>query len=510
MKPKRVMIVEDNAAVGIDIKRSLEKLGYDVPGIITSGEKAVVKVNELKPDVILMDIKLSAELNGIQAAQQIKKDHDIPVIYLTAHSEDYLIQQAKESKPFGFLIKPFQERLLYSTIEIALYMHKLEQELVSRNKRLENEVHDRIQAETKLKQYQQKLEQMVSERTSTLTSTINQLKQEIDKRCEIEDSLRIMHRAIESSTSAVAISDLDGIILYVNPIFVKLWDYDSETDIIGKQAFAYLTDPENVEIIIKALRNHGSWTGELVAKKKDGRQFHIHVSASMVHDEHHHPTNMTASIIDITELKTMEQQIKSSLKEKEILLREIHHRVKNNMQTIAGLITIQSNKVIDSISTQILQDVNERIHAMSVIHEKLYQSKNLADIELSVFITEIIGDLFMVYGIKSSKISLKIEIDNSSFALDTVFPLGLIINELVTNSLKYAFPANRIGELKITLFSTPKETSLIIKDNGIGMALDEFDKPKSLGLQLVKGWVQQLNGQIEIVSIDGTEFSIRF
>jgi len=212
------------------------------------------------------------------------------------------------------------------------------------------------------------------------------------------------------------------------------------------------------------------------------------------------------------ERKRMEEQIKASLREKEMLLREIHHRVKNNMQLISSLLRLQSRYIKDKKYIEMLKESQNRIRSMAFIHEKLYQSKDLANIDFNGYIKSLTDDLFRSYG-ANGKIALKTDIEGVSLGVDTAIPCGLIINELVSNSLKHAFPEDREGEIKIALRRTDRnEVELVVSDDGIGIPEDlDFRNTESLGLQLVTSLAEsQLQGKTELNRAKGTEFRIRF
>lgn len=216
---------------------------------------------------------------------------------------------------------------------------------------------------------------------------------------------------------------------------------------------------------------------------------------------------------EITERKRAEEKINISLQEKVVLLREIHHRVKNNLQVISSLLNLQSGYIEDKKSLEIFRESQTRVRSMALIHEKLYQSKDLNKIEFSEYIESLIKDLFKSYNIESSRITLKSKMEGIYFEIDTAILCGLIINELVSNSLKHAFPENRKGEIYIELNqnSGNNKYTLIIKDNGIGFPSNvDFRKTESLGLQLVTTLSEQLGGTIELNKNGFTEFKIEF
>lgn len=216
---------------------------------------------------------------------------------------------------------------------------------------------------------------------------------------------------------------------------------------------------------------------------------------------------------DITERKKAESEMKTSLKEKEILLKEIHHRVKNNLQVISSLLKLQSSYIKDEEALILFTESYNRVRSMALIHEKLYQSKGLARIDAADYIHDLTDNLFRSYNVATNTIKLNLQVEHIELDIDTAIPCGLIINELVSNSLKYAFVDKGKGELYISFHhqEESQEITLVISDNGIGLPPD-FDvrEIESLGLQLVGNLTEQLDGEIEINSDLGASFKITF
>jgi two-component sensor histidine kinase/CheY-like chemotaxis protein len=207
-----------------------------------------------------------------------------------------------------------------------------------------------------------------------------------------------------------------------------------------------------------------------------------------------------------------EELIKTSLREKEVLLQEIHHRVKNNLQIISSLLSLQSSYIRDPQASAIFQDSQNRVRSMALIHEKLYQSENLARINFGEYVHNLVTFLFRSYKSDSSVIALKIQADGIYLDVDSAVPCGLIVNELVSNALKHAFAPGQAGEIRIQLFQdVPDQYRLEISDNGVGIPSDmDFRHTESLGLRLVSTLVDQLDGHIELDRRRGTAFKVTF
>lgn len=214
---------------------------------------------------------------------------------------------------------------------------------------------------------------------------------------------------------------------------------------------------------------------------------------------------------DITENKKNEEKITQSLKEKDILLKEVHHRVKNNMQVISSILNLQSSYVKDSYALNLLKECQNRIKSMAFIHESLYQTKNFESVNFSEYVTTLSKNLVHTYSINTKKIKLILTLDNLFLSLDASIPCGLIINEIISNSLKYAFPDNRDGIIFVTLRVIKNQVKIEVGDNGVGIPESvDIKHTQTLGLQLVDTLVEQLNGTLNLKRNKGTTFIIEF
>lgn len=222
-------------------------------------------------------------------------------------------------------------------------------------------------------------------------------------------------------------------------------------------------------------------------------------------------SNIISRALESEERRQAEASIRDSLQEKELLLREIHHRVKNNMQIISSLLNLQTLYVEGEETLSVLKESQGRVKSMAMIHEKLYQSHDLSHINLGSYITKLVSDLFDTYGVKNGSITPEIKVSDIQISLETAIPCGLIVNELVTNSLKYAFEEKKTGHINIEFKQEDDDYVLIISDDGSGIPEDiDFRNTRSLGLQLVNNLVKQIDGNIELDRNQGTKFIIRF
>ncbi|UTB32319.1 MAG: PAS domain S-box protein [Methanobacterium sp. ERen5] len=321
----------------------------------------------------------------------------------------------------------------------------------------------------------------------------------------------IYYRAIfENTGTSMLMIEHDMTISRVNSQVEVLTGYSKE-EIEGKKKwtdFAIEEENEGIKGYCKIKNDPDKRTQEYETKgmDKNGEIKDLLVTVVTIPGT----KKQLVSLMDITERKTAENQIKSSLKEKNILLKEIHHRVKNNMQIISSLLSLQTKYVNDEEALDILKESQNRVRSMAIIHEKLYQSKDLSQINFADYIQSLVSNLFYSYNANNTHIKPVYDIEDLSLNIDTAVPCGLIISELVSNSLKYAFPTKKIGEILVSLKYMEGKYQLIVSDNGVGMPKVNVNKLDSLGLLLVFNLTEQLEGNITIKRDHGTEFIITF
>lgn len=236
----------------------------------------------------------------------------------------------------------------------------------------------------------------------------------------------------------------------------------------------------------------------------------LYFTATTIKDDEDNVIGAVESLEDVTDRLMAEKELKSSLEEKNLLLQEIHHRVKNNMQVISSLINLQSAQAHDERDRDLFFASRDRVRSMAKIHEKLYASENLAEINFSEYMQSLVSELFIAYEVLP-RIKWKMDVEDVLLGVDTAVPSGLIMNELITNSIKHAFPGDMGGEITITLHSSDETILMGVSDNGVGLASEiDFKDTQTLGFRLVNSLVQQLEGTIDLERNHGTAFSIEF
>ncbi len=298
------------------------------------------------------------------------------------------------------------------------------------------------------------------------------------------------------------------------------------TQQLGYEIWQYLKDPhfwidhihpEDLPIVLENL-DQLSTVGEVTCEYRflhnDGSYRWLRDSMKLLSD---HSVEVIGSVVDISDRKRAEDQIRASLQEKEVMLKEIHHRVKNNLQVVSSLLKLQAGHIEDKRIVEVFKESQNRVIAMALIHEKLYQSDDLAKTDFSEYIHSLATALFRSYSANPRSIQLDLDIQEVRLSIDIAIPCGLIINELISNSLKYAFPAGETGAIYIQLHAQEDQSNdsiryqLIVGDSGRGFPSDlNFRNTKSLGLQLVCTLVRQLRGEIDLSHRMGAQFTISF
>ncbi len=214
----------------------------------------------------------------------------------------------------------------------------------------------------------------------------------------------------------------------------------------------------------------------------------------------------------IAERKQAEKQIRASLREKEVLLKEIHHRVKNNLQVVSSLLRLQAHSLKNADALAAFEESCIRVQSMALVHEKLYQSSDLSELDFATYAPSLTDSLMSAFGTDPSVICLQLDVERVSLDINQAIPCALILNELVSNALKYAFPNGRSGEIRLRMHrDAAGQVSLVVSDNGVGLPVDYApDKAETLGLQLVHTLARQLRGSIEVSRAAGTQFTLTF
>ncbi len=342
---------------------------------------------------------------------------------------------------------------------------------------------------------------------------INELKKTEEVIVRTEKHYRSL---IENSNDVISIIAGDGTILFESPSVKNVLNID-DIDMIGESIYSYIHD-EDAGIMgdyLKRKMEAESIPATVEYRFRDGdNNWRVLESAGKtVHDKKDEVMCFVLNSRDITRRIKAEQIIRDSLKEKESLLKELHHRVKNNFQIIISLLNLQGKKLKEPASIDLVNDFKTRIRSMSLVHEKLYKSKNLDTIDIREYLTTVTKEIILMYRRHSRSVETRLEIERHSLPTNKVISCALLVNEVMSNSLKYAFPEgwNETPVITLKFMKTAEGYRLIISDNGIGMPeKHSTGNSTSLGLTLIPLFAEQMGGAIRMNSENGTEYVLDF
>jgi PAS domain S-box-containing protein len=341
------------------------------------------------------------------------------------------------------------------------------------------------------------------------------VQEDITEHKRAQAALSLLAAIVESSDSAIISKTLDGVVVSWNAGAQRLFGYSAQ-QAIG-QSICFLIPPDRLDeqrqILEKVNRGESIEHYETVRRRKDGTLIDISLTISPVRDETGKIIGASKIADDISDRKLAEEKIKASLREKEVLLAEIHHRVKNNLHIISNLLYLQANRSKDDKAREILQNSRNRVDSMALIHESLYRAQDFAEINLNEYVQKLSANLFSIYKIPADAITFKINAKtNILINLEQAIPCGLIVNELITNALKHGLQNHQEGEVFVTLECSPERQLLLaVGNSGHTLPADfNLQNPQSMGLKLVVTLVKQLKGAIELERGNTTVFRIKF
>jgi len=330
----------------------------------------------------------------------------------------------------------------------------------------------------------------------------------ITERRKIEEKLKQQMEAIEASMDGIAILDSNEIYVYVNEAHARIYNYDTSEELLGKSWRILYKDDELARFdnsIMPVLKMNGRWQGESIGMKKDGSTFHQEVSLTALENG-----DLICVVRDISGRIQAENKIKNLLVEKELLLKEVHHRIRNNMNAIHCLLTLQAETLEDISAITALEDASSRVQSMMVLYDKLYKSSGFTEVSIPDYLSTLVDEIIENFP-NSGSVKIVKKIDDFVLDVKRLQPLGIIINEVLTNIMKYAFAGRVDGIISINAVLAGNMVSVVIEDNGVGMPDSiDFENSKGFGMQLVNMLSEQIGGSIKIERGEGTRFVLEF
>lgn len=350
---------------------------------------------------------------------------------------------------------------------------------------------------------------------------------DVTERKAVERSLRQLSRITEQAPLAIVITKLNGEIEYVNPKFEEVTGFSS-AELLGANPRVLQSGKTAAAVYAdcwQTLRAGRVWRGEFINRRKNGEVFVEQATLAPVTGPDGTVTHYVGIKVDVTQdkqrqhtLEALMQSQKAMLDEKTALLNEVHHRVKNNLQVITSLLRLEEARTPQPHTQAVLQDMQGRIRSMALVHETLYRTGTFAAVDLHTYIRQVASNAFRAQAVQQGNIVMALDLDPLTVGIDLATPFGLLVNELVSNALKHAFPQGQAGEITVALKPVRSAQAtlrdawcLSVSDNGCGLP-ENFAarRQQSLGLQLVSDLAKQLKGELQIHSAGGTRFALNF
>ena len=475
-KNKRILLVDDDQDLCSFIGLHLAHFDYDLVATADSGEDAVVIASRLQPDLIIMDIHLSGEMDGIAAANAIHAVSDIPIVFLTAFCSDDLLRRAQLADSFAYVLKPINERELRVVIEMTLYKHETQAKL-KRSENFSRSILNSVSAEI-----------AVIDADGVIIA-VNRAWKDFASR----ESFSIYSEEMTASTCAS-----DGVGMnYLSVCPAERDNHDGAVNSVRKGILSVLD---------RSLSNFDLEYPCHSPQQK--RWFHMSVTPF-----ENGEGGAVISHMDISARKQVEADLRVALQEKNVLIKEVHHRVKNNLQVVTSLLRLEAARAYKAEAKTVLDNMQNRIQTLALMHEFLYQQSQFSSVDLNTFLRESSVLSFRSIHQETGLVSLNFDLMGLPVNIDQATCCGLIVNELISNSLKHAFPDGRKGQICVGLRTTEVQDQMLLSvhDNGIGLSPEFAEKRQhALGLELVTSLAQQMGGELQIEQSLGLSFSVRF
>jgi len=462
---KTILLVEDDAIIALSEMKQLKDYGYSVI-VAHNGEIAVekVKTNPESIDLVLMDIDLGSGIDGTQAAGEILRDNDIPILFLSSHTEPEIVNRTENLTSYGYVVKSAGITVLDASIKMAFKLYDARKKLIIHNKKIEI--------------------------------------QKVELNC-FENRYR---RLFETAKDGILILDpKNGCIVDVNPFLTEMLGYTKKQmlkkyiwDISPFKSVSY-----SRKLFEELKQNEYVRYHDLPLETHDGNLIFVEFVCNLYLVDG--KKVIQCNIRDIIERMEIEETLTVDIERKEAMLSELQHRAKNSFVMITSLMSIKSLTIKSPEAKKVLQELTQRVKSVSDLYSLLYETRSIYDVDLKTYCLKVISSMMF------ENIHITSEIEDVKVSTKNAATIGMILVELLSNAIKHAFPASRKGKIHVTMSEIDSRFELTVADNGIGLPVDfDFTKTESMGLHLVDLMVSQLKGTIVFRSDQGTKITIKF
>ena len=494
---------------------------YEFKIITKKGEERWVEVSNVRTVIsgMISILGTASDITGRKITEEkiIKSESQFRALF--SSMDDLIVVLDRKGKYLeiaptnpNLLYKPEEEMIGKTLHEVfheekaTYFLNKIEESL---NSQVPISVEYTLDIKNKKYWFEGRISPMIEDKVLLVVRDITVSKLSLKKLVESEEKYRNL---VESIAEGLVIVDENENFLFSNKAALDIYGYTEDEiltmnvkDLVSEKSFKTIQK----ETAKRMNGKSSKYEINIIRKNKDKRLTSITASPLFKDGKF---IGSFELFIDITDIRKAEEELRASLREKEVMLQEIYHRVKNNMQIISSMLKLQSVHVTDENALNLFKNCQNRVRSMSLVHEKLYRSKDLSRTNFGDYINSLMRNLFISYGVSEKRIRYNIEAKDIFLNISTAIPCGLIINELITNSIKFAFPDDKKGHIIIKLSKDKKDKfTLIIRNDGIDFPEEiDLENPSSFGMQLVNILTQQLHAESDIVRKGGTTFKFIF